>query len=121
MNRGFFPDGFAFDEEGGLWATSLVSNRLLRYHRDQIEVVLEDVNEDFVERAEQAYASRTMAAAHLGKIPGTLIQQLTSVAFGGADRRTVYLGTLHGSCVYRFRSEVAGAVTRQWAMGARQR
>lgn len=115
MDRGFFPDGFAFDEEGGLWVTSLVSNRLLRFHGDQLEVVLEDVNEDFVERAEQAYASRTMAAEHLGKIPGTLIQQLTSVAFGGGDRRTVYLGTLHGSCVYRFRSEVAGAVTRQWA------
>jgi len=114
MDDGFFPDGFAFDEEGGLWVTSLVSNRLLRFHRDQIAIVLEDVNEAFVERVEQAYTSRTMAAEHLGRIPGTLIQQLTSVAFGGADRRTVYLGTLHGSCVYRFRSEVAGAVTRQW-------
>ena len=114
MDNGFFPDGFAFDEEGGLWVTSLVSNRLLRFHRDQIATVLEDVNEDFVERVEQAYASRTMAAEHLGRIPGTRIQQLTSVAFGDADRRTVYLGTLHGSCVYRFRSDVAGAVTRQW-------
>ena len=33
MDRGFFPDGFAFDEEGGLWVTSLVSNRLVRLHR----------------------------------------------------------------------------------------
>ena len=108
LDRGFFPDGFAFDEDGGLWVTSLVSNRLLRLHREQLEIVLEDVNEGFVDRVEQAFASRTMAADHLGRIPDTLIQQLTSVAFGGTDRRTVYLGTLHGSCLYRFRADVAG-------------
>ena len=56
-----------------------------------------------------------MAAEHLGRIPDTLIQQLTSVAFGGPDRRTVYLGTLHGSCVYRFRGDVAGAIQPHWA------
>jgi sugar lactone lactonase YvrE len=116
MTDGFFPDGFAFDDEGGLWVTSLVSNRLVRFHRDRIEVVLEDVNAEFVERVEQAFASRTMAAEHLGRIPGTRIQQLTSVAFGGPDLRTVYLGSLHGSCIYRFRSDVAGVQTRQWAV-----
>ena len=67
--EGFFPDGFAFDEEGGLWVTSLVSNRLLRFHDDRMEIVLEDVNTDFVDRVEQAFASRTMAAEHLGRIP----------------------------------------------------
>ena len=36
MGDGFFPDGFAFDEEGGLWVTSLVSNRLVRLHHDRI-------------------------------------------------------------------------------------
>ena len=67
MNDGFFPDGFAFDEDGGLWVTSLVSNRLVRFHRDRMEIVLEDVNADFVERVEQAFASRSMAAEHLGQ------------------------------------------------------
>jgi sugar lactone lactonase YvrE len=114
MDRGFFPDGIAFDEEGGLWMTSLVSNRLLRLHRGQIEAVLEDVNERFMEQAEQAFASQSMSAEHLGRIPDTLIQQLTSIAFGGPDRRTVYLGTLHASCLYRFRSKVAGAILPHW-------
>ncbi len=114
MERGFFPDGFAFDDEGGLWVTSLVSNRLVRFHEEQIETVLEDVNERFVAEADQAFASRVMAKEHLGRIPGTQIQQLTSVAFGGPDRRTVYLGTLHGSCLYRFRTTVAGAVLPHW-------
>ena len=113
--HGFFPDGIAFDEQGGLWVTSLVSNRLVRFHREQIETVLEDLNEQFVEDVERAFASRAMAAEHLGRIPDTLIQQLTSVAFGGPDRRTVYLGTLHGPCVYRFRGGVAGAIQPHWA------
>ena len=102
MGDGFFPDGFAFDEEGGLWVTSLVSNRLVRFHDDRIETVLEDVNPDFVDRVERAFASRTMAAEHLGRIPRTLLQQVTSVAFGGPDRRTVYLGSLHGTACTAF-------------------
>jgi sugar lactone lactonase YvrE len=109
--EGFFPDGFAFDEEGSLWVTSLVSNRLVRFHRDRLETILEDVNPEFVERVEHAFASRSMAAEHLGRIPGAFLQQLTSIAFGGPDLRTVYLGSLHASCVYRFRSEIAGAKT----------
>jgi sugar lactone lactonase YvrE len=111
---GFFPDGFAFDEDGGVWVTSLVSNRLLRFHDDRVETMLEDVNPDFVERVERAFASREMTAEHLGRIPGTTLQQLTSLAFGGPDRRTVYLGTLHGTCLYRFRASVAGARLPHW-------
>ena len=111
---GFFPDGFAFDEDDGLWITSLVSNRLIRFHDDRIETVLEDVNPEFVQRVEAAFASRSMSSEHLGRIPGTRLQQLTSVAFGGADRRTVSLGTLHGSVVYRFRAGIAGAPVPYW-------
>lgn len=111
---GFFPDGFAFDEEDGLWVTSLVSNRLVRFHRERLETILEDVNPNFVERVEHAFASHSMAAEHLGRIPGTLLQQVTSLAFGGPDRRTIYLGSLHGSCLYRFRATVSGAPLPHW-------
>jgi sugar lactone lactonase YvrE len=112
--EGFFPDGFAFDEEGGVWVTSLVSNRLVRFHRDRLEIILEDVNPDFVERVEHAFASCSMAAEHLGRIPGTFLQQVTSLAFGGSDRRTVYLGSLHASSLYRFRASVSGAMLPHW-------
>jgi sugar lactone lactonase YvrE len=109
LDCGFFPDGLTFDQAGGLWTTSLVSNRLLRLHDDELQTVLEDVNPEFVQAAEQAFVSDAMAAEHLGPIPGTTLQQLTSVGFGGADGKSVYLGTLHGSSVYRFRTTVAGA------------
>jgi hypothetical protein len=114
LGRGCFPDGIAFDERGGVWITSLVSNRLLRFHDDRVDTILEDVNPDFVDGVESAFASAAMTAEHLGRIPGTLLQQLTSVAFGAPDSRTVFLGTLHGSSVYRFRADVAGAIPPPW-------
>jgi hypothetical protein len=33
---------------------------------------------------------------------------VTSVSFGDHDRRTVFLGSLHGECIHRFRSPVPG-------------
>ena len=118
LGRGDFPDGFAFDEEGGLWITSLISNRLLRLVGDELQIVLEDINEGFVDDAERAFAAGTMHAGHLGPIPGTRLQQLTSIAFGGRDARTAFLGSLHSTCLYRFRSEVAGAFERHWEFAA---
>jgi sugar lactone lactonase YvrE len=111
FGAGCFPDGFAFDEAGGIWITCLVSNRLLRFHHDELAVVLEDVNPEFVAAAERAFASGAMAAEHLGPIPGTILQQLTSIAFGGPDRRTAYLGSLHAGMLFSFQADVAGVAT----------
>jgi sugar lactone lactonase YvrE len=109
LGHGSFPDGFAFDEAGGIWITSLISNRLLRAQDGAIETVLEDVNLGYVEAVERAFAAGEMRQDQLGPIPGTTLQQLTSVAFGGPDGRTVFLGSLHARSVYRFRAAVAGA------------
>jgi sugar lactone lactonase YvrE len=114
FGHGSFPDGFAFDEGGGIWITSLVSNRLLRFHDDTLEILVEDLNPDFVEGAEAAFAAGTMNAGHLGPIPDTRLQQVTSIGFGGPDRRTGYLGSLHSSCLYRFPSPVAGVPPEHW-------
>jgi sugar lactone lactonase YvrE len=103
LGHGGFPDGFAFDESGAIWLTTLISNRLLCIRDGIVTTVLEDVNPEFVKTVERAFAGNVMRPEHLGPIPGTTIQQLTSVAFGGPDRRTVFLGSLHGTCVYRFR------------------
>lgn len=102
LGYGEFPDGFAFDREGALWLTCLISNRLLRVREGRLETVLEDVVPSFVAEVEEAFASARMRPEHLGPIAGATLQQLTSVAFGGADGRSVFLGSLHGTCVYRF-------------------
>ena len=109
LGYGSFPDGLAFDDAGDVWLTSLVSNRLLRARHDGgVDTVIEDANPAHVERVEVAFATGAMQAEHLGIVPGTTIQQLTSLAFGGADRRTVYLGSLHAPCLYTFRTTISG-------------
>lgn len=109
LGRGCFPDGFAFDGDGGIWITSLISNRLLRARDGVVETILEDANPAFVEEVERAFMGHEMRREHLGPIPGTTLQQVTSVAFGGPDRRSVYLGSLHATWLYRFTAAVPGA------------
>jgi sugar lactone lactonase YvrE len=109
FGHGFLPDGVAFDADGGVWVTSLVSNRVVRVAADgSIETVVEEANPEFIDAVEQAYGAGTMEASHLGVIPGTRLQHVTSIAFGGEDGRTAFLGSLHGDCVYRFRVDVTG-------------
>ncbi|HXW05781.1 MAG TPA: SMP-30/gluconolactonase/LRE family protein [Vicinamibacterales bacterium] len=109
LGAGCFPDGFEFDRDGAIWLTSLISNRLLRVADGDVQTILEDVNFPFVHAAEQAFAEGRLAPEHLGPIPGTTLQQLTSIAFAGPDGRTVMLGSLHATCLYRFRADVPGA------------
>jgi sugar lactone lactonase YvrE len=100
FGRGTFPDGFAFDRTGRIWITSLISNRLLCVDDGAIATVLEDTNVDYVASVERAFENGEMRAEHLGPIPWTRLQQLTSVAFS-ADFSEVFLGSLHADCVYR--------------------
>jgi hypothetical protein len=100
LGHGCFPDGFAFDRKSRIWITSLISNRLLRLAGDEVTTVLEELNPDYVADVERAFATGDMRAEHLGPIPGTKLQHLTSVAFG-ANGTELYLGSLHTDCVYR--------------------
>jgi len=106
---GIFPDGFEFDLEGGIWITSLVSNRVVRFDGRSVQTMIEDVNTGYVDAVEAAFAACRMETAHLGPIPGTRLQHATSITFG-ADGRTGYLGCLHTPHVYRFHQPIAGCV-----------
>jgi len=114
FGRGTWPDGFAFDREGGIWITSLISNRLLRWVGDALTTILEEANEDRIDEVERAFEEGRMAAEHLGPIPGTELQHVTSIGFGGEDLRTAYVGCLHTSCIFRFRTDVPGVPPAFW-------
>jgi hypothetical protein len=64
--------------------------------------MLEDANPEYVGAVERAFAKGEMRKEHLGPIPETKLQHLTSVALG-ADGTDLYLGSLHADCVYRVR------------------
>lgn len=113
--HGIFPDGLDFDAEGGLWITSIYSNRLIRVAPDgRQSVVIEDCDTDFVDEIETAFARGELANRGNPQVPARRIRNLSSSAFGGTDLRTLYLGCLQGSRIYRMPSPVAGAKPPHW-------
>jgi sugar lactone lactonase YvrE len=115
LGEGHYPDGIAFDAEGALWATSIFSNRLLRITPDrEIIRILEDCDAEFVARIDREYASgRLTEVGHIDVPPRTL-GNLSSLAFGGEDLRTLYLGCLLKDEIRVARSPVAGHPMPHW-------
>jgi sugar lactone lactonase YvrE len=75
----FVPDGIAFDEAGNLWVACPASNAIgIITPAGSWEVVVSDPD-------------------------GRTIMLPTNVCFGGADRRTVYIGNLSGPSLPTFR------------------
>jgi sugar lactone lactonase YvrE len=115
FGAGTFPDGLTFDEEGGVWITSIVSNRVIRIDADgQPALILEDCDPAHLERCEAAFLAGTMGRAHLDTCGGRILRNISSLAFGGPDRRTAFLGCLLGEAIAFFRAPVAGAPPVHW-------
>jgi sugar lactone lactonase YvrE len=118
FGHGTYPDGLAFDAEGGVWITSIVSNRVIRVDRDGTQtIVIEDADPAHVAWAEQAYHAGAMGRPHLDKAAGKVLRNVSSLAFGGPDLRTAYLGCLLGDAIATFRTDVAGHPPVHWTWG----
>ncbi len=115
FDHGVFPDGLDFDRDGGVWITSVFSNRLIRIDADgNRSTVLEDFDPEFLDTVDSMLASGALATTDVAPTPARLIRNLSSSAFGGPDRRTLYLGCLQGDRIYRLPSPVAGARPSHW-------
>lgn len=112
---GTYPDGLTFDAEGGIWITSIVSNRVIRISPggDQ-QLILEDADTEHVMTAEKAFQAGRMNRPHLDTIISRRLRNISSLAFGGKDLKTVYLGCLLGDSLATFRSPVAGRPPVHW-------
>lgn len=112
---GTWPDGLAFDEEGCFWMTSVVSNRVVRVDpAGRQTVLLEEFDPVALDAVEVAFQDKVMGREHLDSIKTEVMQSISSIAFGGPDRRTAYLGNLLDRQIYTFRSPVAGARPSHW-------
>ena len=115
---GTYPDGLAFDEAGGLWIVSVVSNRVIRIDPDGTQsVIVEDVEQNWLEEVEGAFQSGTMGRPHLDQVRSKRLKSISSIAFGGPRRRTAYLGNLLDDAIYSFESPVAGIAPLHWNSG----
>lgn len=114
FGAGTFPDGLTMDEEGGLWITSIVSNRVIRWKDGTSETMLEDVDAEHLAQVETAFANGTMGRPHLDNARSEKLKNISSLAFGGPDRRTIYLGCLLGDAIAVLPSPVTGAEPVHW-------
>ncbi|MEO1035956.1 MAG: SMP-30/gluconolactonase/LRE family protein [Pseudomonadota bacterium] len=113
---GTYPDGLCFDEEGGFWIASIVSNRIIRVGPDRAHtVILEDSDKEHLELVETAFQDGRMGSVHLKHIVSQRLRSTSSIAFGGAERRLCYLGCLLDDRIVRWASPVAGVEPVHWS------
>jgi len=113
---GTFPDGLVFDAEGGVWITSIVSNRVIRIGPGGRQtIVLEDADPAHLAWVEEAYQGPGMGRPHLDRVAGRRLRNISSLAFGGPDLTTAFLGCLAGDGIASFTSDVPGAAPPHWS------
>lgn len=116
FDAGDFPDGMALDAEGGVWVVCVGSNRVYRVTADgQRHTIIDDSRPECVEPLEQALIARKLTRPMLADARGRQLKNITSLAFGGPDLRTAYMGCLAGDSLAVFRSPVAGLPLAHWA------
>jgi sugar lactone lactonase YvrE len=117
FGHGTFPDGIAFDAEGHLWVASMTSNRLFRVAPDgEQTLLLEDNDPEYLASIEDRLEAGTLRREDVQQVPSKRLKNIASVTFGGADLRTVYLGSLGGDSLAVLRSPVAGEPLPHWAV-----
>lgn len=116
FGEGQFPDGLAFDEEGRIWIAGVISNQLMRLDLEngRCEIMLSESDAAHVDWVEAAYAANALGRPHMDTNPSTKLRNLSSIAFGGPDLRTGYLGCLLGDAIGAVRLPVAGIPPVHW-------
>ncbi|MFZ0501482.1 MAG: SMP-30/gluconolactonase/LRE family protein [Steroidobacteraceae bacterium] len=106
LGRGALPDGLTFDPAGNIWVTIISQNAIHVIDRDgAAHVVYSDANVAAVEAIACAVEQRTGTLDHLlacMAVTGPL-RLPTSLAFGGPDGRTVFVGSVGLTHLVTFR------------------
>ena len=113
--EGTYPDGMTFDEKGGIWITSIISNRVIRVLEDGSQtILLEDMNLEHIKNVENAYLNHTLDKSHLNQVRSQKLNNISSLAFGGPNLDIAYLGCLSGDHIAYFTSSVKGIAPNHW-------
>ena len=115
FGEGTYPDGLTFDAEGCAWITSIVSNRVIRVLPDGSQrLMLQDTDAEHVAWTEKAFRQNELGRPHLDHIRGRRLRNISSLAFGGRDLRTIYLGCLQGDSIACFHQDIPGHPLSNW-------
>lgn len=109
-------DGIAFDAYGNLWATMVFADRLVAITPEgNLLELFSDGDANATAKFEAAFATGKPPSFDLMmETGGTVCTWITSIAFGGEDLSTVYLGTLRNNSIPCFQSPVPGLPMVHW-------
>ena len=114
-NHRAIVDGIAFDAYGNLWGTHIMCDRVFALTPEgELKIILDDDNPGPSSRLFEAFERGQATAELMFACGGTIAPWFTSVTFGGADLRNVYVGSLRGTRIPWFRSPVAGLPMVHW-------
>lgn len=115
-DHGAFIDGIAFDAHGNLWGTHVMTDRIFAITPEgELRIVLDDDGGSAAGKALMAAFERSEATPEMMlACGGKIAPWFASVTFGGADLRTVYIGSLRGERIPYFRAPVAGLPMAHW-------
>lgn len=115
FDAGTYPDGLALDEDGHLWITSIVSNRIIRVSpAGETQLMFEDSDEAHLLWTEEAYRNDALGREHLDKACGQVMKNISNLAFGGPSRQHVYVGNLLGDSIPCFETGFTGVAMPHW-------
>jgi sugar lactone lactonase YvrE len=115
FGAGEIPDGIALDIEGAVWVTCTVANRLIRITPDgQRTVILDGADEQYVIDTERDFQAGRMTKAHIDQAGKSILGNISSLAFGGPDLKTVYMGVLVGDRLPTIRVDIPGRPMIHW-------
>ena len=123
LGPGNFPDGLVFDAFGGLWVTCIVGNRVLVVRPEggpqagEVQTVLDGGDAAYVAQFEAKYRAGTLTPADTASCGQSTLGNISSLAFGGSDLRTAYLGCLLDDKIRAFPVPIAGATPLHWHFG----
>jgi gluconolactonase len=115
LGRFGFPDGIAFDAYGNLWGTLVMADQIFAITpQGDFYVILDDKKEEAAVALEKAFVEDRVTPDDMLAAGGTIAPWFASVTFGGADLKTVYIGSLRGTRIPYFRSPIAGLPMVHW-------
>ncbi|MPZ41127.1 MAG: hypothetical protein GEU95_24390 [Rhizobiales bacterium] len=116
FGAGIFPDGLTFDIDGAVWITSPYSNSLIRVDCDGRQtLIFDDIDRTFIEDVERQYQDDVMTRSTMPtKIPARVLGNISSMAFGGPNMKTAYIGSLLDDRIATVALPVAGAPPPHW-------
>ena len=110
-----FPDGIAFDQDGNLWVAMVVAEKIVVITPDRsVHTVLDAGNAEAINSVEEHFLEGTLQREQMAEAKGFVAPLTSSIAFGGKDLKTVYLGCLAGNRIASFRSPIPGLPMAHW-------